>query len=84
MRAVTVAEAKRDLDGIIRRVMSDAEPAIMLTDTGEQVVLMPLDDYNAWAETRYLLTNPANAAHLRKSIAEDEAGRTDEREIPAV
>lgn len=81
MRAVTVAEARRNLDDLVKRVMDDSEPAIVLTESGEQVVVMPLDDYNAWAETHYLLSNPANAAHLRKSIAEAEAGRIDEREL---
>ena len=81
MRAVTVKEARRNLDDLVRRVTADAEPAIVVAESGEQVVLMPLDDYNAWVETRYLLSNPANAAHLRTSIAEVEAGRIEEREL---
>ena len=40
-----------------------------------RVVLVPLDEYNSWKETLYLLSNPANAEHLRRSIAEAEAGR---------
>ncbi len=81
MRAVTVAEAKRNLDGLLKRVMEDSEPAIVLTESGEQVVVMPLDEYNAWAETHYLLANPANAAHLRRSIAEAEAGQSEEKDL---
>ena len=37
MRAVTVAEAKRNLDGLVKRVMDDSEPAIVLMESGEQV-----------------------------------------------
>ena len=81
MRAVTVAEARRNLDALVQRVMDDSEPAIVLTESGEQVVLMPLDDFNAWTETHYLLSSPANAAHLGKSIAEAESGRIDERDL---
>lgn len=51
MRAVTVAEAKRNFENLVKRVMDDSEPAIVLTESGDQVVLMPLDDYNAWTET---------------------------------
>lgn len=81
MNIVTVNEAKRDLDALISRVFSDAEPAIITTDSGEQLVLLSMDEFNAWRETAYLLSNPANAAHLRKSIAEAEAGDVAEHEL---
>jgi antitoxin YefM len=35
----------------------------------------------SWKETRYLLANPANAEHLRRSIAEARKGETQEREL---
>jgi antitoxin YefM len=38
---------------------------------------MPLDEFNSSKETLYLLANPANAAHLRRSIAEAEAGKAE-------
>jgi antitoxin YefM len=47
-----------------------------VTDPGDQVAVMPLDEFNSWKETLYLLSYPANAAHLRRSIAETEAGRS--------
>jgi antitoxin YefM len=81
MRAVTVAEAKHDLNRLIEQVIVDAEPAILITEDGRQVVLLPLDDYNAWQETRYLLLNSANAEHLRRSITESRAGAFEEREL---
>jgi antitoxin YefM len=40
--------------------------------SGEQVVFLSLDEYNSWKEALYLLANPANAEHLRRSIAEHE------------
>jgi antitoxin YefM len=45
------------------------------------VVIVPLDEYDSWMETLYLLSNPANADHLRRSIAEAEAGKVQEREL---
>jgi antitoxin YefM len=42
---------------------------------------MPLDEFNSWKETLYLLSNPANAAHLRRSIAEAKAGKSKKREL---
>jgi antitoxin YefM len=75
MNVVTVNEAKRNLDSLIAKVVSNAEPTIITTDTGQQIVLLPLDEFNAWQETAYLLSNPANAAHLRQSIAEAQLGK---------
>jgi antitoxin YefM len=75
MNVVTVNEAKRDLDSLIAKVVSNAEPIIITMDTGQQIVLLPLDEFNAWQETAYLLSNPAHAAHLRQSIAEQQLGK---------
>jgi len=45
-------------------------PTIICSDKGNKAVLMSLDEFNSWQETLYLLSSPANAEHLRKSIAE--------------
>ena len=81
MQAVTLKDAKRNLPRLIEQVVADAEPRIVVADNGDQVVLMPLDDFNSWKETLYLLSNPANAAHLRRSIAESQAGQVAPREL---
>lgn len=81
MNAVTVNQARRKLDNLMEQVISDAEPTIICSDKGKKTVLMSLDQFNSWQETLYLLSNPANAEHLRKSIAEAKAGETREREL---
>lgn len=81
MHAVTLKEAKQDLEGLLTQVIDDAEATIVVLETGQQVVVLPLDEYTAWQETRYLLANPANAAHLRQSIAEAQAGTIEEQEL---
>jgi len=81
MNMVTVNEAKLNLDLLIANVVSKDEPTIIKTDTGQQIVLLSLDEFNAWQETVYLLSNPANAAHLRQSIAEAQLGKIAEREL---
>lgn len=70
-----------DFPGLVAKVIADAEPTIVETDAGESVVLMPLEEFTSWQETAYLLGNPANAAHLRKSIAEGKANHVVEREL---
>ncbi len=75
MQAVTLNDANNNLPRLVAQVLADAEPRIVVNDDGEQVVLMPLDEFNSWKETIYLLSSPANAAHLRRSIAEAKAGQ---------
>jgi prevent-host-death family protein len=48
MNAVTLKDAKLNLERLIERVIADAEPTIVVTESGEQVVLLPLDEYNSW------------------------------------
>ncbi len=75
MNAVTLNDAKHNLERLITRAIVNAEPTIICTDDGQKVVFMSLDEFNTWQETLYLLSNPANAAHLRQSIAEANAGK---------
>jgi antitoxin YefM len=84
MNAVTVDEAKQNLEQLITQVLDGAEPLIVSTAAGQQVVLLPLNEFNSWQETLYLLSDPANAAHLRQSIAEAQQGKTVERELADV
>jgi len=81
MNAITLKEAKLHLEQVVEKVIANSEPTIIVTDSGEQVVFLPLDEYNSWKETLYLLANPANAEHLRRSIAEAEAGNVQERDL---
>ncbi|MBP8251982.1 MAG: type II toxin-antitoxin system prevent-host-death family antitoxin [Herpetosiphon sp.] len=80
MNAITLQEAKQQLEYVVNRVIDDAEPTIVVSESGAQVVVVSLDEYNSWRETLYLLSNPANAAHLRQSIAEAQNGHVQERE----
>jgi antitoxin YefM len=81
MNAVTLADAKENLEQLVEQVLADAEPAILCTEKGEKVVLVSLDEFNSWKETIYLPGNPANAAHLRESVAEARAGKFAEKSL---
>jgi antitoxin YefM len=44
-------------------------------------VVMSLDQFNSLMETVHLLTSPANASHLAKSIKQYQSGKTVERDL---
>jgi len=81
MDAVTVNHATQNLNHLIGQVISNVEPTIICNDKGERALLMSMDEFNSWQETLYLLSSPANAEHLRESIAQAKMGKTQEREL---
>ena len=81
MDAITVNDAKQNLDQVIEHVIADVEPTIILSEHGKKAVLLSLDEFDSWQETLYLLSNPANAEHLRQSIQEARTGKTVERQL---
>ncbi len=46
MNAVMITEAKANLEQIIEQVIADVEPTIVSTDTGQQIVLLSLEEFN--------------------------------------
>ena len=74
MKTVLLSEIEKNLRATVQDVLENVEPTIVTTESGASVVIVSLDEFNAWQETLYLLSTPANADHLRRSVAEDEAG----------
>lgn len=81
MTLITVDEAKANLEKVIEQVMNDAEPAVVRAENEDEVVLLSREEFDAWNETVYLLSSPANAAHLRQSMAEADAGQVHEKDL---
>jgi antitoxin YefM len=81
VNAITLKEAKLNLERLVEQVVADVEPTIVVPEGSDPVVLLSLSEYSFWKDTLYLLSNPANADHLRRSIAELEAGNVQERQL---
>jgi antitoxin YefM len=76
MKAITYSNARKNLRELIQNVCKNAEPTIIVGDKDEeQVVLVSLDDFQAMEETAYLLSSPANRAHLELSLQEAKEGK---------
>lgn len=81
MDAKSYSAVRKDLANVMERVCNDHEPLIITRKNANPVVMMSLEDYNAIQETAYLLRSPANAARLRESIKQAEAGNAIERDL---
>ena len=66
---------------MIDGVVNDADIAVITRREGGNAVVMSQAQYESMAETLYLLSNPANAAHLATSIAQHKAGKAKRREL---
>ena len=75
MQAITYSEARHDLKNVMDEACSNHEPILITRRKGESVVLLSLEDYESLLESEYLLSSPANAARLMKSLQEARAGK---------
>jgi antitoxin YefM len=75
MRINTYSEARSSLKSVLDTVSDDADVTIISRRDGADAVVMSLDHYQSIMETMHLLSTPANAAHLAKSIAQHKAGK---------
>lgn len=81
MRTINFSDARRQFKEVLDRVVDDADITIITRRDADDVVLMSLSEYNSWKETEYLLASPANARHLRESLAQLNAGRVVYRDL---
>ena len=80
MKIVTYSEARSALKAVLDRVHEDADVTVISRRDGANAVMMSLSHYESIMETMHLLSTPANAAHLAKSIAQRKAGKARRRE----
>jgi antitoxin YefM len=82
MSVVTYSYARQHLAELMDEVERDRAPIYISRQRKRgAAVLMSLDDYQAMETTLYLLSNPENAARLRKGIAELNAGKGVEHDL---
>ena len=81
MQVTTIRNAQKNLEQLVYQVDLDAEPIMIFLDDSHKAILLSEREFAAWQETEYLLSSPANAAHLRKSLEQARAGQFSEREL---
>ena len=74
MRTLNYTAARKNLASAIDDVVNDHTPLVITKGSDKAVVMMSLDDWNAWQETMYLLRSPANAERLLQATRDFEEG----------
>ncbi len=81
MQSILFKEAQQNLDQLCQKTCQDHEPCIVNREDNNHVVILSLEDFNAWQETHYLLSNPANAQRLLKSLHKARNGQLIQKEL---
>ncbi|WP_170378664.1 type II toxin-antitoxin system Phd/YefM family antitoxin [Ruegeria atlantica] len=81
MDVMTYTDARKELKGVMDRVINDAEEIVVTRKNRESVVMVSLETWNSIQETMHLLSTPNNATRLRASIAQLDAGKGDKRDL---
>ena len=81
MDAMTIDDARKDLDRLMDQAADNAEP-IIITRTGKSAaVLLSLDEWNSIQATLELVRSPVNRDRLSRAIHDADAGNAVEQEL---
>lgn len=75
METTNPTELRKNLKSKLDLVSKDKATMIIHRAGLEDVVMVPLSEYNSWMETNYLLSTQANRDNLEKSIEEAKNGK---------
>ena len=75
MEVLNYTEFRNNLTENLNKVSNDAEVIVVSRGKGKNVVVMSLDEYNAFKETIYLTSTKANRKRLDDAMEEMEKGK---------
>ena len=75
MEVLNYTEFRSNLSESLNKVTNDSEIIIVSRGKGKNVVVMSLDEYNAFKETIYLTSTKANSKRLDEAIDEMNSGK---------
>lgn len=81
MKVTSTSDFRKDMKHYVDRVDQDQEPLIVTRSDNVSVVVIPLDTFNAYTETDYLLRSSANASRLVRSLEHARSGKTQEHTL---
>lgn len=82
MRTTSYSDLRKNRSAMIDAVKMDHEPIVITRGHGKPAaVLMLIEDFAFYEETRYLLRSPANARRLLKSVEDLDGGKGEQRDL---
>jgi antitoxin YefM len=75
---VSYSEVRKSLKSYLVQVCSDHIPVLITQRNGENVMMLPEDDYRSLEETAYLSRSPKNLKRLLESLNSKEGRTLDE------
>lgn len=74
MKVMSYTETRANFASALDAVLDDQEELVITRAGHEEVVMLPLREYESMRETLYLMHSPANHRRLSESIDELRAG----------
>jgi antitoxin YefM len=81
MDIISYSDTRERLKEVMDQVVADHQPVVISRQKAESVVMVSLADWHAIEETMHLLSSPTNAARLKSSIDELNAGGGTEHQL---
>lgn len=81
INAMSYTAFRNNLATVLDQVNDDHKPVLITRARGKPAVVVSLEDFQAYGETAYLMSNPKNAEYLSQSIADAEAGRVQQHDL---
>lgn len=81
MDVMSYSSLRSNLASALDKVNEDHVSILITRQNGKPAVIMSLEDFKAYEETAYLMSNPKNAERLNQAIAEIEAGKSKQHGI---
>lgn len=81
MDVMSYTAFRAELAGTLDKVVENHKPVLITRQNGKPAVVMSLEDFHAYEETSYLLSSPANAERLKRSVAQIRNRKTQNREL---
>ena len=81
MKIASISKFRKDIKRYVDEIDQDQEPLVVTRSDNVSVVVIPLNIFNSYSETEYLLRSPANARRLLKSLKNARRGNVEAHEL---
>jgi len=81
MEIINYTEARKNFTATMDKVCDGHVPVAITRKNGKPVVMLSLDEYNAWEETMYLLRSDKNRERLLSAVQDVREGKYERKDM---